>query len=87
MKNSEHEERGPGSYNCETPNFKPIYEKIKFSKNFIAPVNEHDKANQKILSPSPTFYKISRIYENDVANMINWSCFMSETKRDVFQGR
>ena len=59
-----YEEPGPGWYNSSLPNFKPIYERIKFSRNFISPENE-EIGKMWMPSPSPTFYKIGRMYENE----------------------
>lgn len=52
---------GPGSYDHNIPDFKPVYEKVKISKNFIFPLKS--KATKKI-GPTPTQYNIKRIYDN-----------------------
>lgn len=81
-----HEERddipGPGTYDHDIPDFKPFYEKIKLSKNFIAP-NLEKKSQKK--SPTATQYNVKRIYEDISPKLIESSVFMSESKRLPFK--
>lgn len=66
IRDQAHQEPGPGWYSHEIPNFKPIYEKIKMSRNFISPIQEENDGNEgNNHVPSPTFYKIKRIYEGE----------------------
>lgn len=75
-------EPGPCSYNQEMPDFKPLYEKIKMSANFMAPFYKDRKKNKG--NPSPTSYAVKRIYEDIEPKLICSTFFMSETKREVF---
>lgn len=43
IKEQSFQEPGPGWYNYDMPNFKPVYERIKMSKNFIVPATNAKK--------------------------------------------
>lgn len=70
---------GPGAYSQEIPDFKPLYEKIKMSGNFITPLNTGPKKTET--KPGPTAYNVKRMYDNMQPKLIESSAFMSEAKR------
>ena len=72
---------GPGSYDHSIPDFKPLYEKVKISKNFIFPIKS--KASKKN-GPTATQYNIKRMYDNLSPKLIESAVFMSESKRGIF---
>lgn len=77
------EEPGPGWYNHDIPNFKPLYEKIKMSGSFMTPIFGGKKRYKP--SPGPTLYDVKRIYDNITPKLIESTPFMSETRREAFK--
>lgn len=83
IKEEKDEVPGPGSYNHELPDFKPLYEKIKLSKNFMAPLTAGKK--NKVKGPTATHYNVKRMFEDISPKLIESAVFMSESKRLPFQ--
>ena len=89
------EKPGPGHYDViEEPTFKPLYERIKISHNFIQ--NNKNRFNETIevnhnvehnKGPNPTTYEVPSSFDKIEKKLIDTSSFMSESKRAVFEGR
>ena len=73
------------------PNFKPLYERIKISGNFIMTKKDRfnhypdkfEEISKAEEMPDVNSYNLKSAFDSE-QRLLKWPCFMSESKRMVF---